>query len=81
MKVTVERISNKIAKIDYMVIPDSTVTICSILMKNGYKVIGKSACVDPEEFEAQLGKSLAFDDAYDQLWALEGYLLAEELSK
>lgn len=76
-KVTKESIEGKIAKVDYLVLPDSTVTLCNITLKNGYSVRGESACVDPRNFNVEIGKGLAYKQAFDKLWPLEGYLLAE----
>ncbi len=76
-KVTKDSIEAKIAKTDYLVLPDSTVTLCNITLKNGYSVRGESACVDPRNFNVEIGKGLAYKQAFDKLWPLEGYLLAE----
>ena len=76
-KVTKESIEAKIAKVDYLVLPESTVTLCNITLKNGYSVRGESACVDPRNFNVEIGKGLAYKQAFDNLWPLEGYLLAE----
>lgn len=76
-KVTKDSIEAKIAKIDYMVLPDSTVTLCNITLKNGFSVRGESACVDPRNFNIEIGKGLAYKNAIDKIWPLEGYLLAE----
>jgi hypothetical protein len=76
-KVTKESIEAKIAKVDYLVLPDSTVTICNITLKNGYSVRGESACVHPGNFNVEIGKGLAYKQAFDKIWPLEGYLLAE----
>lgn len=76
-KVTKASIEAKIEKIDYLVLPDSTVTLCNITLKNGYSVRGESACVDPRNFNLEIGKGLAYKQAIDKLWPLEGYLLAE----
>lgn len=77
-KVTKDTIEAKITKVDYMVLPDSTVTLCNITLKNGYSVRGESACVDPRNFNIEIGKGLAYKDAFGKLWPLEGYLLAED---
>ncbi len=79
-KVTKESIEAKIAKVDYLVLPDSTVTLCNITLNNGYSVRGESACVDPRNFNVEIGKGLAYKQAFDKLWPLEGYLLAERRS-
>lgn len=76
-KVTKEGIEARILKSDYMVLPNSTVTMCNIVLENGYSVRGESACVDPRNFNLEIGQNLAYKDAFAKLWALEGYLLAE----
>lgn len=76
-KVTADSIKAKIVKVDYMVLPDSTVTLCNITLNNGFSVRGESACVDPRNFNIEIGKGLAHKDAFGKLWPLEGYLLAE----
>lgn len=76
-KVTKEGIEAKIAATEYHVLPNSTVTICNITMKNGFSVRGESACVDPRNFNMEIGRNIAFRNAFNSLWQLEGYLLAE----
>ena len=78
-KITTEWINDKICKVEYIVIPGSTVTICNLTLENGFSVRGESACVDPATFDKQVGEDLAYKDAFDKVWALEGYLLAEGL--
>jgi hypothetical protein len=75
-KVTKASIEAKIAKVDYIVAWEK-VTICNITLQNGFSVRGESACVDPRNFNLEIGKSLAYKQAFDNLWLLEGYLLAE----
>lgn len=55
-------------------------TICVIVLRNGFTVIGKSACVSPENYDAEIGRGIAFRNARDEIWQLEGYLLAERKS-
>lgn len=50
-------------------------TICVLVLKNGFTVIGKSACASPQNFDADIGAQIARQDAVNQVWALEGYLL------
>lgn len=76
--VTVKSIEDKIICQEHPEV-SGTLTICVLTMKNGFKVIGKSACAHPENFDAELGQKIAYDDAFKQIWALEGYLLREEL--
>ena len=55
-------------------------TFCVLVLKNGFTVTGKSAPASPENFDAEIGRKIARDDARNQIWALEGYLLREKLS-
>lgn len=52
-------------------------SICILVMRNGFTVIGKSAPASPENFNAELGKKFAYEDAVRQLWPLMGYLLRQ----
>lgn len=76
-KVTKEGIEARIKKVDYMVLPNSTVTICNLVLENGFSVRGESACVDPRNFNMEIGQQLAHRDAFAKMWSLEGYSMAE----
>lgn len=55
-------------------------TICVIVLKNGFMVTGESACASPENFDADIGRKIARDNARNKIWALEGYLLKSKLA-
>jgi len=78
-RVTPLMIDQVIEKERYHQFPNTTVTICCLTLKNGYNVIGKSAAASVENFNEELGRKIAREDARDQIWALEGYLLRENL--
>lgn len=79
MKVTIEQIKAKIKDETYLVLPDGRSTLCILTLENGYSVKGLSACVDPSEFDRDLGRKYALQDAINQIWPLEGYLLAQRM--
>lgn len=56
-------------------------SICLLVMRNGFTIIGKSAPASPENFNAELGKKLAYEDCIRQLWPLMGFALRDRLSK
>lgn len=72
-KITHERLEELIVSSEYHRFPGTTVTICLLTLTNGFNVIGKSACIDPANFEQDIGEEVAFNHAFDQLWDLEGY--------
>jgi len=55
-------------------------TICVLTLKNGFTIVGKSACASPENYDAEIGGKIAREDARKQIWALEGYLLRSKLA-
>lgn len=57
----------------------NTLTICLMVLKNGFTIIGKSAPASPDNFSSELGKKLAYDDAVKQVWPLMGYELRQRL--
>ena len=79
MKVTLEGIKAKIKGETYLVLPDGRTTLCILDLENGYTVEGFSACVDPAEFDRDVGRKYAFENAVNKIWPLEGYLLAEKM--
>lgn len=54
-------------------------TICVLVMQNGFTVVGESACASPENYDKELGEQIAYRKAFDEAWKLEGYLLREHL--
>lgn len=78
-KVTLEQIQSKIKDEMYLVLPDGKSTLCVLTMENGYTIKGLSACVDAANFDMNIGRKIAYEDAIRQIWPLEGYLLAESM--
>lgn len=56
-------------------------TVCVIVLRTGFTVVGKSACAGPENYDADLGHKIAREDARRQIWALEGYRLRTALAE
>ncbi len=77
-KVTEEHLQNLIESVSYHH-EDSKVTVCFITLKNGFKVTGTSGVVNRADFDPKIGEKYAYENAFNQLWALEGYRLQWEL--
>lgn len=78
-RVTLESMEAKIVSEDYIV-HEGILTLCVIKMQNGFYVVGESAPASPENFNAELGRKFAYENAIRQLWKLEGYALREKLA-
>lgn len=57
----------------------SLLTFCVLVLRNGFTVTGESACASPENFDAQIGRDIARNNAVSKVWQLEGYLLKQML--
>lgn len=79
-RVTLEHISGMCQRDDYYVFPGTNTTVCCITLFNGFTVIGESSCVSDENFDAEIGKNIAFENAKNKIWLLEGYLLNATLN-
>lgn len=55
-------------------------TFCVLVLNNGFTVTGESACASPENFDAELGRKIARQNAIAKVWPLMGYALKEKLS-
>jgi hypothetical protein len=55
-------------------------TFCVLVLRNGFTVHGVSACASPENFNAELGKRIARENAVREMWPLMGYALREKLA-
>lgn len=80
-RVTREQILSVIASEQYHVFEGTTFTSCLLTLKNGFTVHGESACASPENFDAELGRKIARENAVNKIWSLEGYLLKQQLFK
>lgn len=78
-RVTEEQIEAKIKDKKFTVLEDGKTTICNLYLENGFTVRGESACVDPANFDKELGEKIAYENAKDKIWLLEGYLLQQKL--
>ena len=74
-------INGQILTEQFYVFPGTVTTVCLLTLQNGYSVVGKSAPASPANFDAELGKKIARDDARSQIWALEGYRLRSHLAE
>lgn len=77
--ITIDDLTKLIDDVEYHIF-QPTMTVCCITLKNGFKVVGESACVDPKDFKSLVGQQIAYNNAFDKLWLLEGYRLKYEMA-
>jgi hypothetical protein len=68
------------AKIDAQTPPElKLLTFCVLVLRNGFTVTGESACASPENFNAEIGRKIARQNAVQKIWPLMGYALKQQL--
>lgn len=55
-------------------------TFCLITLKNGFELVGTSACVDPNNYDIEVGKPYARKKAVEYIWTHLASILQQELS-
>jgi hypothetical protein len=55
-------------------------TFCVLVLRNGFTVTGESACASPENFDAEIGRKIARENAVQKIWPLMGYALKDRLA-
>ena len=56
-------------------------TFCVLVLKNGFTVTGESACASPENYNPEIGRKIARQNAEQKIWPLMGYHLKQQLSE
>lgn len=78
-RLTPEAIDEQIVAEAYHHFPNSRTTVCMLTLRNGFEVIGSSASVAAENFNPEIGKTVARRKARDAVWEFEGYRLKTHL--
>lgn len=60
--------------------PLGLLTFCVLVLRNGFTVTGESACASPENFDAEIGRKIARQNAAGRIWPLMGYALKERIT-
>jgi hypothetical protein len=70
-RITLDELKARVTNVEY--INRGHLTIAVLKLDNGWFLVGKSAPVDPTNFDAEYGQNLAYDDALRQLWPLMAF--------
>lgn len=82
-RVTLKQLNDKIVSVEYLEHQTKSGSILRwaiIELENGFTATGcPSISVSPENDNKEIGEQVAFDNAFQELWPLEGYLLKQKL--
>lgn len=72
-------IDSVIAGKTFTTLPSGKCMVCEITLRNGFTVRGESAVVSKANFNQEIGEKVAFENARNKIWEIEGYLLQEKV--
>lgn len=78
-KLTKEFLESEIERAEYNRMT-STITHCTIVTKSGFTFTGESACVDPNNYNKELGEKYAYENAFEKMWMPYGFWLHKALA-
>lgn len=80
-RVSLDALKRRVKSVEYIfpqAIPHMTIAV--VMLDNGYALVGESAPADAENFNEQLGKEYAYENALRKMWPLEAYVMRDLLS-
>lgn len=80
-RVTPADLEAEIVATQFHVFPGTMVTVCALTLRNGFNVVGESACASPENFNQEIGERIARENAKQKIWPLLGFRLRDSLSR
>lgn len=69
--ITSEELEELIEKAEYT--HTGKTSICKLVLKNGFEIIGTSGVLDRNNFDPKIGEKYSYQNAFNKLWELEGY--------
>lgn len=61
--------------------PLTLLTFCVLVLNNGFTVTGESACISPDNFDAEIGRKIARQKAVEKMWPLLGFRLRDQIAQ
>lgn len=58
---------------------DKPVTYVTVRMKNGFTLRESTTCVDPSNYDEEIGKQICLEKIEDRIWFLLGYALQDKV--
>lgn len=73
-KITQAMVDDFIVKTEVLTVGEKT-TVVQATLKNGFEIMESSSCVDPANYDEELGARICMDRIKNQVWHLLGFSL------
>lgn len=72
-RLTPQLIDDTIADETYHIFEGTTLTVCVLALRNGFTVTGESAAASPENFDEEIGRKIARENAREKIWWISSF--------
>lgn len=79
--VTKEEINNILDNANFEITHKIKTTIIMCTLPNGFVIVESSSCVDPKNYDAEIGEEICMERIENKVWELEGYKLQSYLAE
>ena len=79
-KLTKEFLESEVKMVEFNHFGETN-THCTITTKSGFVFTGESACVDPTNYDEDIGNKIAYDNAFGKMWMPYGFWLHKALAE
>ena len=55
-------------------------TVVAMQLPNGYVIVESTGCIDPKNYDKEIGKKICLEQIEHRLWQLEGYVGSYEFA-
>lgn len=69
----VDEIYEKSEKVEHEVFGKTLITACKL--PNGFVLVEDASCVDPANYDIEIGRQICAERIKNKIWELEGYVL------
>ena len=80
-KVSLDELNSIIVKKEFKTVEGTRLTICILYIEGGFAVTGESSTIDSTGYNQEIGEKIAFQNALNHLWELEGYFRVRFVDK
>ena len=80
-KLTKEFLEQQIANVEYTTLIPNKLVHCTITVINGYTFTGEASVIDPSRFDLNIGKQVAYENAFNKMWSVFGYQIQDLMYK
>ncbi len=78
-RITPDKLDAEIMSEEYHIFSNTNLTVCCLVLQNGFAVTGESACASPENFNEEIGRNIARENARQKIWPFLGFRLCDQI--